>query len=226
MKRQTIPIEENSELAALILLRVCISFQVFIKCSQCGFNFSGQRYYKSGIHYYQDSGYINKGRSVCSSFLIKKNKIESFVINSIKENILTSNLESKLRHIVEKQLEARHTGKSLSLDRIEKALATNKIQMDNIIDAISQGVKVDTVLERVKQLEAEHDRLVQEKEKIEKASVSKDDVKDLARNITREVGNFEQAFDTASFLEKKNWIRQFVLGIQVEREKNRALCST
>ena len=195
-----------------------------IKCSQCGFNFSGQRYYKSGIHYYQDSGYINKGRSVCSSFLIKKNKIESFVINSIKENILTSNLESKLRHIVEKQLEARHTGKSLSLDRIEKALATNKIQMDNIIDAISQGVKVDTVLERVKQLEAEHDRLVQEKKKIENASVSKDDVKDLARNITREVGNFEQAFDTASFLEKKNWIRQFVLGIQVEREKNRALC--
>ena len=155
---------------------------------------------------------------------IKKNKIESFVINSIKENILTSNLESKLRHIVEKQLEARHTGKSLSLDRIEKALATNKIQMDNIIDAISQGVKVDTVLERVKQLEAEHDRLVQEKKKIENASVSKDDVKDLARNITREVGNFEQAFDTASFLEKKNWIRQFVLGIQVEREKNRALC--
>ena len=195
-----------------------------IKCSQCGFNFSGQRYHKSGIHYYQDSGYINKGRSVCSSFLIKKNKIESFVINSIKENILTSNLESKLRHIVEKQLEARHTGKSLSLDRIEKALATNKIQMDNIIDAISQGIKVDTVLERVKQLEAEHDRLVQEKEKIENASVSKDDVKDLARNITREVGNFEQAFDTASFLEKKNWIRQFVLGIQVEREKNRALC--
>jgi len=195
-----------------------------IKCSQCGFSFSGQRYHKSGIHYYQDSGYINKGRSVCSSFLIRKNKIESFVVNSIKENILASNLESKLQHIVEKQLEARHTGKSLSLERIEKALATNKIQMDNIIDAISQGVKVDTVLERVKQLEAEHDRLVQEKEKIEKASVSKDDVKDLARNITREVGNFEQAFDTASFLEKKNWIRQFVLGIQIEREKNRALC--
>ncbi|HWP81081.1 MAG TPA: recombinase family protein, partial [Bacteroidota bacterium] len=28
-----------------------------MKCGKCGFNFAGQRYHKSGIHYYQDSGY-------------------------------------------------------------------------------------------------------------------------------------------------------------------------
>ena len=197
-----------------------------IKCGNCGFNFSGQRYYKAGIHYYQDSGYINKGKSVCSSYLIRREKIESFVVRNIKENLLATNLEIELQRIIEKQLAARHTGKDLSLDRIEKSLSNNKAQMDNIVDAISQGIKVDTVLERVQQLEAERDRLLREKENFEKRLIRKDDVKALAKSISKEVYNFEYAFDSASYLEKKNWIRQFVLGILIDRKKNCALCYT
>jgi hypothetical protein len=131
-----------------------------------------------------------------------------------------------LQHIIEKQLEARHTGKDYSLDRIEKSLSNNKTQIDNIVDAISQGIKVDTVLERVKQLDAERDRLIHEKDDLEKRSIRKDDVKALAKTISKEVHNFEHAFDSASFFEKKNWIRQFVLKILIDRKKNRALCYT
>ena len=195
-----------------------------IKCGSCGFNFSGQRYYKSGNYYYQDSGYINKGRSVCSSFLIQKEKIESFVIQNIKENILAADLETKLQHIVEKQIESRFTGKDLTLDRLEKALDSNKSQMSNIIDAIAQGIKVDTVLERVSQLEAERDRLLREREKQERVTIRKDDVTELVKTITREVHNFERAFESALPPEKKRWIRRFLLGIDVDRAKNRALC--
>ena len=195
-----------------------------IKCGSCGFNFSGQRYYKTGNHYYQDSGYINKGRSVCSSFLIQKEKIESFVVQNIKDNMLAANLESRLQHIVEKQLESRLTGKDLTLDRLEKALDANKSQMNNIIEAIAQGIKVDTVLERVSQLEAERDRLLREREKQERVSIKKDDVRELAKTITREVHHFEHAFESAPPPEKKRWIRRFLLGIDVDRAKNRALC--
>jgi hypothetical protein len=85
---------------------------------------------------------------------------------------------------------------------------------------------VDTVLERVKQLEAERDRLLREKENLEKRSIRKDDVKALAKSISKEVYNFEHAYDSVSFFEKKNWIRQFVLGIFIDRKKNRTLCYT
>lgn len=195
-----------------------------IKCGRCGFNFSGQRYHKSGNHYYQDSGYINKGRSVCTSFLIRREKIESFVVQSIKENIIAADLERRLQQIVEKQLESRLTCKDLSIDRIEKALTANKTQMDNIIDAIAQGIKVDTVLDRVSQLETERDRLLQEREKLDSVRVKKDDVRELAKSITAEIHHFEHAFHTSPPFEQKRWIRQFVLGIHVDRDQNRALC--
>jgi len=70
-----------------------------------------------------------------------KRKIESFVVRNIKENLLATNLEIELQRIIEKQLAARHTGKDLSLDRIEKSLSNNKAQMDNIVDAIIKESK-------------------------------------------------------------------------------------
>ena len=98
------------------------------------------------------------------------------------------------------------------------------MQTDNIVGAIAQGIKVETVLDRVKLLEEERERLLREKEKLEKVVIRKDDVKELAKSITREVYNFEHAFESAPAFEKKQWIRQFVLGIHVDRDKNRALC--
>jgi len=161
---------------------------------------------------------------VCTSFLIRKEKIESFVVQNIKENLISSNIEKRLLEVVEKQVESKLTGKDLSLDRIKRALANNHLQMNNIVDAIAQGIKVATVLDRVKQLEEERERSLREKERLEKVVIRKDDVKDLAKNITREVYNFEHAFESAPPFEKKRWIRQFVLGIHVDRDKNRALC--
>ncbi|MDP2885801.1 MAG: hypothetical protein Q8P51_12360 [Ignavibacteria bacterium] len=146
------------------------------------------------------------------------------MVQNIKEDILAADLETKLQHIVEKQMESRFTGKDLTLDRLEKALDSNKSQMSNIIDAIAQGIKVDTVLERVSQLEAERDRLLREREKQERVSIRKADVTELAKTITREVHNFESAFESALPPEKKRWIRRFLLGIDVDRAKNRAHC--
>jgi hypothetical protein len=121
-------------------------------------------------------------------------------------------------------MESRFAGKDLTLDRLEKALDSNKSQMSNIIDAIAQGIKVDTVLERVSQLEAERDRLLREREKQERVTIRKDDVTELAKTITREVHKFEHAFESALPPEKKRWIRRFRLGIDVDRAKNRAHC--
>jgi hypothetical protein len=50
-------------------------------------------------------------------------------------------------------------------------------------------------------------------------SSAKKDVRESAKSITREVYNFEHAFESAPAFEKKRWIRQFVLGIHVDRDK-------
>jgi len=195
-----------------------------MKCSHCGFNFSGHRYYKEKIWYYQDSGYINKGRSVCTSFLIRKEKIEDFIIKSIKENLLSLDIEHKLEEAVEAQIERKGTGKDATIEKLERALNSSQTQIDNLVDAIAQGVNVDTVLDKIRSLEKDRDNLIAEKKRMEDFLPKKDDIKDLSKKIVREIHNFEKVFDSASSFIKKQWIRQFVLGILIDREGNRAIC--
>lgn len=194
-----------------------------IMCGKCGFNFSGQRYAKQRIAYYQDSGYINKGRSVCTSYLIRKEKIEEYVVRSIKENMLASNLESHLLRLIERRLE-QHIHGSPSLTLAEQALETVEKQIQHLVEAIAHGIQVDTVVEKVKGLEKERDRLKREIDKARSFVPTTGDIRDLARRALAEIHNFEKVFDSAPHFMKKHLIRQFVLQIVVDRERNRAVC--
>ncbi|MBX2991498.1 MAG: recombinase zinc beta ribbon domain-containing protein [Bacteroidetes bacterium] len=195
-----------------------------IRCDHCGFNFSGHTYSARKRHYYQDSGFINKGRSVCTSFLIPKERIENFVISSIKENLLSSGVEAQLRTVIERQLQKRHSGEDFSLRRIEAAIVNNEVQTRNLVDAIAQGIRVDTVLSRVKELETERKRLLKEKTRLESVEVKSKDIRDLAQSIAEETKRFDEVLRTSPIHVQKQWIRRFVLGIVVERDKNRAVC--
>ena len=195
-----------------------------MKCSHCGFNFSGQRYYKEGIFYYQDSGYINKGRSVCTSYLIRKEKIEDFVIKNIKQNILDSHCEKKLRQIIADKLQDRAAKKVPGLEKIEKVIGETDLQIGNLVDAIAKGVNVDTVLERIRELEAQKSRLQAQRQELRSFAPDGDGVKQLTESILSELRHFENVFDQASILEKKSWIRRFVPKITVDRSKNQVIC--
>ncbi|GEM_PF-6372294 len=56
-----------------------------------------------------------------------------------------------------------------------KCQGNASLRMNTSVDAIAQGIKVDTVLDRVKQLEEDHERLLREKEKLEEMIIRKDE---------------------------------------------------
>jgi site-specific DNA recombinase len=195
-----------------------------MKCSNCGFNFSGQRYIKERIHYFQDSGYINKGRSVCSSYLIRKEKIEEFVIRNIKENIFDAHCEPKLRQVIENKLQKKLADKEPAIERIETSISETEGQIRNLVDAIAKGINVDTVIPRMQQLEAERGRLRMRLQELGSFESKREAITQLARTILTELRNFEQVFDQGTTFEKKNWIRRFVRQITVDRNKNQVVC--
>ena len=110
------------------------------------------------------------------------------------------------------------------LRRIETAIANNETQTKNLVDAIARGVPVDTVLARIQELESERKRLAEEKNRIERFEVRSDEIKNLAHAIAAQVGQFERAMESAPIHVQKQWVRRFVMGIVVERDRNRAVC--
>ncbi|MGH2568925.1 MAG: recombinase family protein, partial [Bacteroidota bacterium] len=61
-----------------------------VKCVHCGFNFQGYHHKPTGNKYYIDGGYVNKGKSVCRWFSIRQDKLEDFVLSSIKHTFFDS----------------------------------------------------------------------------------------------------------------------------------------
>ncbi len=195
-----------------------------MKCSHCGFNFSGQRYLKERVHYYQDSGYINKGRSVCSSYLIRKEKIEDFVVRNIKENLFDARSENRLREIIEERLKRRLADQEPALTQLEKAIDDTECQIRNLVDAIAKGINADTVIPRLQQLEAQKAHLRTRRQELGSFESKRKGVKDLVSSMLAEIRGFKYLFDQATTFEKKNWIRRFVRQITVDRTKNQIIC--
>jgi DNA invertase Pin-like site-specific DNA recombinase len=204
-----------------------------IKCSHCGFNFQGTTHTTkydnpnwppSKTQYYHDGGYHAKGLSVCTPLNIRKDLIETFVIHSIKEYLVKSNIGEKALQKLEEMLE----GDQLRIterDRVLAGLTENSKKMENLIKLVESGVQVNSVIQRIKELEHERDLLQEHLRIIEKSIPTKSDLKVMADEISRIVMNFHNEFQNSSYAQQKQLIRRFVSGVMIYREnKTRAQC--
>ena len=204
-----------------------------LKCVKCGFNFQGKtitkKYknpnWKTNIErYYADGGYHSKGLSVCSPLLIRKDLMESFIIQSIKEYLAKSNIAANALHRLEEFFESEKIDNS-EQDAIQSAISENKKKMNNLISLVESGAKVESVLQRIKALERSNDLLQDQMRSIEQKRPEKADLKIMANEIERIVTNFENEFQNGTLLEQKDQIRRFVSAVVVHRsEKPRVQC--
>lgn len=204
-----------------------------MKCSHCGFNFQGTtqttkydnpNWTPSKTQYYTDGGYHAKGLSVCTPLRIRKDLIETFVVHSIKEYLAQSNIGDMALKKLEEMLE----GDELRIserDRVTAGLNENAKKMSNLINLVESGAKIDSVINRIKELEHERDLLQEHLSIIEKSMPTKADLKMMAEEISRIIMNFQSEFYNSSPAQQKQLLRRFVAGVMVYREdKTRAQC--
>ena len=195
-----------------------------IRCSHCGFNYSGLTRNKKNHRYYVDSGYQSKGPSVCKWHAIPKEKLEQFVVNTINDRIVDSVIPSQLEKLIEDYLSNNSGNDSYQEDRFEKLLRQNDMKMKHLLDAVENGIGVETILPRIKELEQEKERLNQEFENKKRVVVCKREAKTAAEEVAKFFLNFQGTFAHASVLEKKLLIRQVVLRMVVDRGKDVIQC--
>src|ERR1051326_1050688 len=147
-----------------------------IRCSHCGFNFQGQTLTKEKLKYYFDGGYGNKGKSVCTSYRIKKEDIESFVIRAIRSKILTSDLPNRIEETLSKKLRETSTDRLKGIEQFERSLTETKLKIDRLLTAVENGVDYDVTIERLKEAQAEKKQIENRIEEIKSANLTRQDI--------------------------------------------------
>jgi site-specific DNA recombinase len=109
----------------------------------------------SRFFYYACHNYCKRGKDVCNAKLIKKERIEGFVIDRIKATLLT---EDNLRELVKLTNEEISQAKGQYEERlavIEAQLEELRRRLHKLYDALETGkLEVEDLAPRIKELRA------------------------------------------------------------------------
>ncbi len=105
---------------------------------------------------------MNKGRSVCERTAIRRESLEGFVTDMVMDSLPFSKSAARLAEMIRAYLNG-HDRKDNVEASTEKRLHEIDRKMQNLLDAVEQGIGLDTVLARIKELEMEKKAIEQER---------------------------------------------------------------
>ena len=171
---------------------------------------------KSGqFFYYGCNNHYKKGKKVCDAQMISKGKLEGFVLDRIKENILTEDNLKQLVDLVNEELRKNSSLYEEQLDQIDGQLGKVSNKLAKLYAALeTDKVDIDDLAPRLKQLRTQQrDLQVKRDELLDKVSNGTSQVVDL-KAIQQHVSDLKGLLESASFLERKGFLRSFVKRVE------------
>jgi hypothetical protein len=191
-----------------------------LKCSHCGFNFHGQNYGKKNVRYYEDAGYVSKGKAVCSSFKINKTKIEAFVIRAIRTKILNSELPRALEEMLDDRKKKVSEGRLTSLEYLRKELVDTDNRIDRLLELAANGVSFAEQVDKLKKVEKEKKEIEKRIEEAKVANLTPKELIEARAEVQYLMENFEEMLKNAPLHIQKELLRKFIHSIVVDRESD------
>lgn len=193
-------------------------FTGLIKCSKCGFAFQGWsgRADNKPYNRYVDGGHNNKG--VCTRLALKKEELEAFGINAIKEVISDQGMIKKIEEELNVLFSGLPKAETDKIARLQTKIDENERGIKNLTLAIEQGAALDSMLGRIKELQGEQSKL---REEIDGAQAPVNyDFARIAEEVKKFKDNFEKNFRKAPIEEQKLMVKKVISQIIVDRDSN------
>jgi len=190
-----------------------------MKCGICGMSMSGHSAKSGQFLYYRCSNATKRGASECPGHWIPKSKIESFIIDKIKNCILA---EDNLIELVSLTNEELGSGMELEKDRlysIEKQIVDIDSRLENLYDALEKG-SFDSfeLAPRIRKLKIKRDELLTQRNQAE-CSLKMSVIETPDINMIRDhVDDIKQLLSESSIIERRAFLKSFVKNIEVEKE--------
>jgi site-specific DNA recombinase len=188
----------------------------FLCCGRCGSGMLGCAAKSSRFFYYACHNYCKRGKDVCNARLIKKERIEGFVIDRMKANLLT---EDNLRELVKLTNEEISQAKEQYEERlavIEAQVEEVRRRLHKLYDALETSkLDVEDLAPRMKQLKAQMDDLEEKRiDLMESIREAKVDL--LEASVVRAyVDDLKGLLSKGSIVEQKCFLRSFIKRIEV-----------
>ena len=189
-----------------------------ITCGECGATLCGstRKGGKNGKYIYISYYCPNKRQKTCSCKEIKAENIENTVLNYIQNKIFSENNITNMLKDIENKIKELKNENSDNIKIFEKELLETESKINNIVQAVTDGLYNPTMKDKMTELENKKNELIVmiEEEKNKKTSFSPDMIKkyfNLGKNLKDlkpdQQKKFIETFIKKIVIQKDNYIK-------------------
>jgi site-specific DNA recombinase len=188
-----------------------------IRCKTCSAAMIGHAVKSGKFFYYMCGNSRKRGRGLCTTPLLPKDRIERFVVDRLKRFILTEENLEDLVKMINADLARKCEGENERLEIINTQLVETESRLSKLYDALETGeFKGGELAPRIKALFEKKEELQQAKNEAEQAL--KYHTVELANKavVNEYVKDLRSLLEGSSIMSQKAFLRSFVERIEVD----------
>ena len=187
-----------------------------LRCGVCGKPYSGQGAKSGKFAYYVCGSLLREGAGTCTARYLNAERVEDFIIDKVRERILTEETITELVTLVAEEIDALAGEVNGRLTAITAELADVETRLENLYQALeTKQLPIEVLSPRILSLKARQDQLTAAKEEAEDQLERRRVELPTSKEIKGYVADFREFLMEGTFPERKALIRNFVQGIEV-----------
>ena len=187
-----------------------------LKCGVCGRPYSGQGAKSGQFAYYVCGTLFREGAGTCSARYLNAPRVEEFVVEKIRERILTEETIVELVTLVAEEIDAMAGELSGRLEVIDAELGDVRKRLERLYEALETSeLTLEVLSPRIFSLRHREEQLEAAREDAETQLEQRRVELPTTEEIKGYVADFREFLQEGTFPERKALIRNFVEGIEV-----------
>ncbi len=187
-----------------------------LKCGVCGKPYSAQGAKSGQFAYYICGTLFREGAGMCSARYLNAPKLETFVVEKIRERILTEETIVALVQLVAEEIDAMAGELSGRLEVVEAELSDVRKRLEKLYEAIETSeLTLEVLSPRIMSLRHREEQLEAARDDAETRLEQRRVVLPDTEEIVEYVADFRNFLKDGTIPERKALIRNFVEGIEV-----------
>ena len=187
-----------------------------LKCGVCGRPYSGQGAKSGQFAYYVCGTLFREGAGTCSARYLNAPRVEDFIVEKIRERILTEETIVELVTLVAEEIDAMAGELSGRLEVIEAELGDVRKRLERLYEALETSeLTLEVLSPRIFSLRHREEQLEAAREDAETQLEQRRIELPTTEEIKGYVADFREFLQEGTFPERKALIRNFVEGIEV-----------
>ena len=187
-----------------------------LKCGVCGRPYSGQGAKSGQFAYYICGTLFREGAGTCSARYLNAPRVEDFVVEKIRERILTEETVVELVTLVAEEIDAMAGELSGRLEVVDAELGDVRIRLQRLYEALETSeLTLEVLSPRIFSLRHREEQLEAARDDAERQLEQRRVELPTTEEIKRCVADFREFLQEGTIPERKALIRNFVEGIEV-----------